>query len=101
MDVTEPKPDFTPSRFINGLVEAGLVTATLVLALLGLSWWVAGVMIGLASGWWGFVHRLRLSGMLRANPAKAIGTATLAIVFIVFVHGLGFGLGAAFHALIG
>lgn len=99
--MTEAKSDFAPSRFVNGLVEAGLVAATLVLAIFGLSWWAAGVMIALASSWWGFVHRHRVRGMLRANPAKAIGTLALAIVFIVFVHGLGFGFGAALHALIG
>ena len=101
MDVTEAKSDFEPSRFINALVEAVLASTTVLLAIFGVSWWAAPVMMVLASVWWGFVHRRRVAGMVHASLPQTIGTLALALVLIVLAHGVGFGFGAALHALIG
>ncbi|MCE2889820.1 MAG: hypothetical protein O9270_14990 [Aquidulcibacter sp.] len=101
MDVTEAKSDFAPSRFVNALVEAGLASTTILLALFGLPWWPAAVMMMLAAVWWGFVHRHRVAGMVRASLPQTLGTVALALGLIVLVHGVGFGFGAALHALIG
>jgi hypothetical protein len=101
MDVTEAKPEFAPSRFLNALVEAVLVSTTILLAILGVSWWAAPVMMGVAMIWWGFVHRHRVAGMVRASLPQTLGTLALALGLIVLVHGVGFGFGAALHALIG
>jgi len=101
MDVTEAKPEFAPSRFLNALVEAVLVSTTILLAILGVSWWAAPVMMGVATIWWGFVHRRRVAGMVRASLLETFGIVALALVLIVLAHGVGFGFGAALHALIG
>jgi hypothetical protein len=101
MDVTEAKFEFAPSRFVNALVEAVLVTITTLLALFGVSWWVALAMMVVAAVWWGIVHWRRVAGMVRASLLQTGGTMALALVLILLVHGVGFGFGAAFHALIG
>ncbi len=101
MDVTEAKSDFVPSRFSNGVVEASLASTTILLALFGLSLWAAIVMMILATIWWAFVHRRRVSGMVHASLGRAIGTTAMALILIAVVHGVGFGFGAALHALIG
>ena len=101
MDVTAAKSEFAPSRFVNALVEAVLVTITILLALFGVSWWAAPVMVAVATVWWAIVHRRRVAGMVRASLLQASGTLALALVVIVFAHGVGFGFGAALHALIG
>ena len=101
MDVTEAKPEFAPSRFVNALVEAVLVSTTILLAMFGLSWWVAPVMMAVAIVWWAIVHRRRVAGMVRASLLQSFGTVALALVLIVLAHGVGFGFGAALHALIG
>jgi hypothetical protein len=101
MDVTAAKSEFAPSRFVNALVEAVLVTITILLALFGVTWWAAPVMMAVATVWWAIVHRRRVAGMVRASLLQTSGTMALALVVIVFVHGVGFGFGAALHALIG
>jgi hypothetical protein len=101
MDVTQAKSEFAPSRFVNALVEAVLVSTTILLAMFGVPWWAALVMTMVAIIWWGIVHRRRVAGMVRASLPQAIGTVALALVVIVFAHGVGFGFGAALHALIG
>ena len=101
MDVTEAKSEFAPSRFFNALVEALLVSTTILLAMLGVSGWAAPVMMGVALIWWSLVHRHRIVGMVRAGLPQAIGTVALALVLIVLAHGVGFGFGAALHAFIG
>jgi hypothetical protein len=101
MDVTEAKSDFVPSRFVNALVEAVLVSTTILLAMFGVSWWAAPVMMVVATTWWCFVHRRRVAGMVHASLPQTIGTLALALVLIVLAHGVGFGFGAALHALIG
>jgi hypothetical protein len=101
MDVTQAKSEFAPSRFVNALVEAVLVSTTVLIAMFGVLWWAALVMMVVAIIWWGIVHRRRVAGMVRASVPQAIGTVALALVVIVFVHGVGFGFGAALHALIG
>ena len=101
MDVKEAKSEFAPSRFVNALVEAVLVSTTILLALFGVPWWAALVMMMVAIIWWGIVHRRRVAGMVRAGLLQSSGTIALALVVIVFAHGVGFGFGAALHALIG
>ncbi len=101
MDVTEAKSEFAPSRFVNALVEAILVSTTILLAMLGVSWWAAPVMMVVAAVWWGIVHHRRVAGMVRASLLQTGGTMALALVLIVLAHGVGFGFGAALHALIG
>ena len=101
MDVTAAKSEFAPSRFVNALVEAVLVTITILLALFGVTWWAAPVMMAVATVWWAIVHRRRVAGMVRASLLQTSGTMALALVVIVFAHGVGFGFGAALHALIG
>ena len=101
MDVTEAKSTFAPSRFVNALVEAVLVSTTILLAMFGLSWWAALVIIVVAIIWWGIVHHRRVAGMARASLPQASGNVALALVVIVVAHGIGFGFGAALHALIG
>ena len=101
MDVKEAKSEFAPSRFVNSLVEAVLVSTTILLAMFGVPWWAALVMMMVAIIWWGIVHRRRVAGMVRAGLLQSSGTIALALVVIVFAHGVGFGFGAALHALIG
>lgn len=101
MDVKEAKSEFAPSRFVNALVEAVLVSTTILLAMFGVPWWAALVMMMVAIIWWGIVHRRRVAGMVRAGLLQSSGTIALALVVIVFAHGVGFGFGAALHALIG
>ena len=101
MDVKEAKSEFAPSRFVNALVEAVLVSTTILLAMFGVPWWAALVMMMVAIIWWGIVHRRRVAGMGRAGLLQSSGTIALALVVIVFAHGVGFGFGAALHALIG
>jgi hypothetical protein len=101
MDVKEAKSEFAPSRFVNALVEAVLVSTTILLALFGVPWWAALVMMMVAIIWWSIVHRRRVAGMVRAGLLQSSGTIALALVVIVFAHGVGFGFGAALHALIG
>ena len=101
MDVKEAKSEFAPSRFVNALVEAVLVSTTILLAMFGVPWWAALVMMVVAIIWWGIVHRRRVAGMVRAGLLQSSGTIALALVLIVLVHGVGFGFGAALHALIG
>lgn len=101
MDVKEAKSEFAPSRFVNVLVEAVLVSTTLLIAMFGVPWWAALVMMVVAIIWWGIVHRRRVAGMVRASLPQAIGTMAVALAVIVFVHGVGFGFGAALHALMG
>ena len=101
MDVTEAKSEFAPSRFVNALVEAILVSTTILLAMFGVSWWAAPVMMAVATVWWVIVHKRRVAGMVRASLPQASGTVALALVVIVFAHSVGFGFGAALHALIG
>jgi hypothetical protein len=101
MNLTAAKSEFAPSRFVNALVEAVLFSITILLALFGVSWWAAPVMVAVATVWWAIVHRRRVAGMVRASLPQASGTLALALVVIVFAHGVGFGFGAALHALIG
>jgi hypothetical protein len=101
MNVTAAKSEFAPSRFVNALVEAVLVTITILLALFGVSWWAAPVMMAVATVWWAIVHRRRVAGMVRASLLQTSGTVALALVLVVLVHSFGFGFGAALHALIG
>jgi hypothetical protein len=101
MDVTAAKSEFAPSRFVNALVEAVLVTITILLAIFGVSWWAAPVMMAVATVWWAIVHRRRVAGMVRASLLQTSGTVALALVLVVLVHSVGFGFGAALHALIG
>jgi len=101
MNVAETKVNFAPSRVVNGMVEAGLVSTNLLLGLCGLSWWVSLVMMAVAILWWTLVHRNRLIGMVRASWGQTVANVALAVVLIGLGHGLGFGFGAALHALIG
>ncbi|OYU75636.1 MAG: hypothetical protein CFE32_13535 [Alphaproteobacteria bacterium PA3] len=101
MDATEAKSEFAPSRFVNALVEAVLVSTTILLAMFGVSWWAAPVMMAVATVWWAIVHKRRVTGIVRASLLKTSGTVALALVLIVLAHGVGFGFGAALHALIG
>ena len=89
------------SKPVNALVEAGLVTASLVGALagLGLSWWGCGAAAGLA--WWLFVHAHHLVTMLRENTVKAVGTTVFTLLVLGFGHGLAYGFGLALRTLVG
>jgi hypothetical protein len=89
------------SKITNALVEAGLILATVMLGLLGLTPFALGAMVGVALLWWGFVHSAKIASMFAKGPAGALGSAVLAWVLIVIVHGFAFALGGAFHSLMG
>jgi hypothetical protein len=89
------------SKMTNGLVEIGLISITVILAIAGFSIWVVAIMVGVSASWWGIVHHRRFANLVSATPAKAIGSLVVALLVMGFAHLVGFGLGGAFHAILG
>jgi hypothetical protein len=85
----------------NALVEIGLFSVTVVLGLIGYPIWAAGIMIAFSAAWWAFVHHARFGNMLKAGPLKAIGSLVVALVVVAVAHLIAYGLGSAFHGLMG
>jgi hypothetical protein len=85
----------------NALVEIGLISVSVVLGLMGFPIWIVAVMIGVSSLWWAIVHHKRFSAMLEAGALGAIGSLAVAFVVLGFGHFVGYGLGGAFHKILG
>jgi hypothetical protein len=85
----------------NALVEIGLISVSVVLGLIGQPIWVVAVIVGVSGLWWGFVHHKRFAAMVKAGPAGAIGSLALALAVMGIGHLVGFGLGGAFHKILG
>jgi hypothetical protein len=85
----------------NGLVEVGLILASVIMGAFGAGYLSFGVMIALAVFWWAYVHHGRFAGMLKASAFGALGKGLVAMIVLVIGHGLGFLLGRAFRAMLG
>ena len=87
------------SKMTNALVEISLISISVVLGLMGFKLWVVLAMVGISLSWWGFVHRQRLSAI--NNAGKAFSSFALAVLALAVGHFVAFGLGGAFHSLLG
>lgn len=85
----------------NALVEIGLFSVSVVLALIGYPIWVVGIMVGVSAAWWAFVHLARFGVMLRTGPFTAMGRLLMALVVIAVAHIIAYGLGYMFHGILG
>lgn len=85
----------------NGLVEVGLILASLVLGGLTSAWLGLGVMVTIGFAWWAFVHRGRLQAMFNNNAVGAMGQVGLGLGMLALGHSLAFVLGRAFATLLG
>ena len=63
--------------------------------------WVVLAMVSVSLAWWGFVHRERFDTMIRTGAVSTLGSLALALLAISFGHSVAFGLGGAFHAIMG
>jgi hypothetical protein len=89
------------SKMTNALVEIGLISVTVVLGLIGLPIWVVAMMVGVSSAWWVIVHHKRFAAMLATAAGKAIGSVLVALLVMVFAHLIAYGVGGAFHSILG
>jgi hypothetical protein len=85
----------------NGLVEIGLMSASVLLGFVQMPVWALGMMIMTALVWWSFVHHRRWLGMVQTAPTKALGAFMVAILLTTFGHGVGFFLGGASAQILG
>jgi Zn-dependent protease len=83
----------------NALIEVGLISVSVVLGLIGSPIWVVAVMVGISLAWWGYVHHVRLWSKVRSGGFGALGNLILAMAVMILGHGVGYGLGGAFHAI--
>jgi hypothetical protein len=56
-------------------------------------------MVGISLALWGFIHHARLGSMVRSGGLGALGSLVLALALMILGHGVGYGLGGAFHAI--
>ncbi len=89
------------SKVTNGLVEIGLISVSILLGALGLPFWVIAIMVSVGLGWWGFVHAGRLRAVVSGGALSALGNLAVALMAISFGHIVAFGLGSAFHTIMG
>ena len=85
----------------NAFVEITLISVSVVLGLFGLPIWVVLVMVGSSLAWWAFVHRARLRTQMQQSRLGVLGSFALAMLALTFGHIVAFGLGGAFHSLMG
>jgi hypothetical protein len=86
------------SKARNALVEAGLVTFTIVLAAFGMPLITIAVMTGVGLGWWFFVQAPRLRALWTTAPIRVVGAIGIALMALCLGHAFGFGIGAALHS---